>query len=135
VASLIFSGRGWYVAHIKNPYRFDQNTQTELVSDKIFADQVVDLDGKEYRYCKFYNVKFLYNGTSPIKLNHDEFNGSILLNTENPAVGMSWGLMQGMGFSNVPFFGLDMKPLPNLMPPTRNVIPQPQPPPATAGSH
>lgn len=127
VASLVVSSEGWYVASAKNdPFHFNKDTPTEVISDKIFADQVVPLDGKEYRYCKFYNVKFLYNGLTPAKLNHDTFSGSILLNTENPAVAVAWGLTRAMGFSNVPLYDMDMRPLDDMMPPTRTVIP-PQP--------
>ena len=52
---------------------------------KTFRNEKVVLDEHSYSNCKFYNVTFVYNGTTAIQFNNNEIHGAVL-SSDNPAV-------------------------------------------------
>jgi len=62
------------------------------VVGKTFRNEKVVLDGYSYSNCKFYNVTFVYNGTTSIQLSNNEIHGAWLA-SDNPAVIGSFILM------------------------------------------
>lgn len=55
------------------------------VVNKTFRNEKVVLDGHSYSNCKFYNVTFVYNGTTTIIFSNNEVYGAFL-SSDNPAV-------------------------------------------------
>jgi hypothetical protein len=68
-----------------------------MVLGRTFRNEKVLIDGHSYRDCKFYNVTFLYNGTTPIQITHSEI-GSTWVESENPAVIGTFILLRSIGF-------------------------------------
>ncbi len=88
------------------------------VRDKVFINEKVLLDGHSYRYCKFTNVKFVYNGTAPSEITNSVFEGRIIA-TENPAVDSTICVLRGLGFikEEIAIFPAYGKPLAHINPP------------------
>jgi hypothetical protein len=53
---------------------------------KTFRNEKVLLDGNAYSGCEFYNVTFVYNGTTPIQFANNKINGQIIIASDNLAV-------------------------------------------------
>jgi hypothetical protein len=71
------------------PYRFkwtgENTTPKNRVVGKTFRNEVVPLDDTEYTDCKFFNVKFLYNGTAPSRLLYNDIEGFEVISS-NPSI-------------------------------------------------
>jgi hypothetical protein len=87
---------------------FNPDASLTLVADKTFRNERVELDGKEYRNCKFINVTLVYNARGPVKLVSNAFEGSPALVSDNPSVSAAFAfaslLMEDLGiqFRRVP---------------------------------
>ena len=68
-----------------------------LVSRKVFRNEEVLLDGHDYENCDFYNVTFVYNGTTPIQAGNSSIFGSMQFKTKNPIVNAT--LIMTIGFN------------------------------------
>jgi hypothetical protein len=80
------------------PFIFNKNAKLELVENKTFSSEVVKLDGKEFRDCTFSFVTFQYDGTTPIKMEHNTFSGGYFkMATNNPSVLAAWLVAKGFG--------------------------------------
>lgn len=64
---------------------------------KNFRNERVLLDKTSFISCKFSNVTFVYNGTGPFHLSHNEFSG-VWLVSENPSIEAALTAVQGLGF-------------------------------------
>jgi hypothetical protein len=69
----------------------------EFVINRTFHNQEVALDGFSYTGCKFYNVTFVYNGTTPVQFSNNEVYGS-WIKTDNPAISGAVLLLKGLGY-------------------------------------
>jgi len=70
------------------PYRFKwtgNNSPRNRVAGKTFRNEIVPLDDTEYTDCKFFNVKFLYNGTAPSRLLYNDIEGFEVV-SNNPSI-------------------------------------------------
>jgi hypothetical protein len=62
---------------------------------KTFRNEKVLLDGYSYSHCEFYNVTFIYNGTTPIQFSNNKVLGTQNYMSDNPAVSGTVGWLQG----------------------------------------
>lgn len=85
------------------------------VAGKTFRNEVVPLDGYEYINCEFDNVKLLYNGTTPIKLQNNHFNVFPIIKTDSDAVSGAVMLLVGLGIAHANL--LDLNPTNVIEPP------------------
>jgi len=89
--SLYFNSRPRTVEKVVTniePYRFKwtgNSAPKNRVVGKTFRDEVVPLDDTEYTDCKFFNVKFLYNGTAPSRLLYNDIEGFEVV-SNNPSI-------------------------------------------------
>jgi hypothetical protein len=67
------------------------------VRHSTFRNQEVVLDGKRFSDCKFYNVTFKYNGTTPVHFVHNEIVGSVRICSDNPSVDMAASFFYSFG--------------------------------------
>lgn len=68
----------------------------ENVLGQHYKDETVKLDGKEFQFCVFDNVEFVYNGTAPFKImlgNTMVHRQSIRIMSENPIVVQALSLL------------------------------------------
>ena len=65
------------------------------VAGQKFRNERVLLDGHHYTHCDFQNVTFVYNGTTPVRLDHNNISG-IFIDSETPAVAGAFGLCVGL---------------------------------------
>jgi hypothetical protein len=107
---LAASSLQWYLHRDYSP-ALNTNSKLETVTDAIFSNRTVEIDGKEFRDCHFHNATLRFHGRSVFAFHGDEFNG-VVLSTDNPTVAFAWVLAKGVGFSKVPFFGPDSKAYP-----------------------
>jgi hypothetical protein len=82
------------------PYVEDESKYSplEIVAGKEFRNEQIVLDSKRYMNCKFINVSFVYNGTTPVQFDHNVIVGGPWLKSDNRAVTNAWALLKGMGF-------------------------------------
>jgi hypothetical protein len=122
---LSLSSLQWYLHRDYNHLKYDPAAPLEQITDKVFTNQTVEIDGKDYRYCHFRNVTFMFHGRSRFALEHNGF-GGIILNSDNPTVLSAWALAKAMGFlPGIPILGPDGRPdssiqEPNPLPPKPN---------------
>jgi hypothetical protein len=65
------------------------------VLNQTFENKEVLLDGHSYTRCKFANVTFVYNGTTPIQFTNNQIQGTIRHRSDNQAVEGTIVLMKG----------------------------------------
>jgi hypothetical protein len=70
----------------KKESNFSESYQSVKVSNEVFENQQVILDGYEYSHCAFRNVTFVYNGDAPVKIDSSTFNGNNKLTTSDKAI-------------------------------------------------
>lgn len=70
----------------KYDYRKWQSDKNEIVSRHFFHDEVVEIDGKTFDHCKFSNVTLLYHGVANTTLLEPQFEGDLVLKSDNQAV-------------------------------------------------
>ena len=93
---LILAIVGWGVGHFlptgestnegKAPLEDFKSMNKIPVINKEFMNERVLLDGHSYSNCVFRNVKFIYNGTAPFDLSHNDIYGPIVIKSENPKI-------------------------------------------------
>jgi hypothetical protein len=60
------------------------NPQLEIVSNKKFRNEGVELDGKRFYDCEFINTRLIFHGIAPTELLGDcKIGGSVVLETDN----------------------------------------------------
>jgi hypothetical protein len=102
----------WYLHRDYSDLKYDSTTPLEVVADKYFTNQTVEVDGKDFRDCHFQNVTLLFHGRKHFGLAHSGI-GNINLASDNSAVLSSWVLAKGLGFlQGIPLLGSDGKPVP-----------------------
>ncbi|HZR61367.1 MAG TPA: hypothetical protein VFA80_10515 [Xanthobacteraceae bacterium] len=86
------------IAFVKwpEPYR------PTIVSGRVFSNERVPLDGIDYDHCVFTNVTLVYNGTTPVRMSNNTFNGTIRLSSDNQAVGGGFMLAYSFAGGGVP---------------------------------
>jgi hypothetical protein len=75
--------------------KWDDPYKPLRIVGKTFRNQEVELDGAAYSECKFCNVTFKYNGTTPIQFDHNSINGQIWFKSDNPSVNGTFVLLKG----------------------------------------
>ncbi len=87
-------------------FTFEDSFKIEQIVGRNFSDEVVDVDGKSFRYCHFHNVKFKYVGHAAFGMEHCGFSGALLVVTDNPSITGAWALAKALGMMpQVPFMG------------------------------
>jgi hypothetical protein len=71
-----------------------ESHQQENVPSRLFRQEAVVLDGKNFMQCKFDNVTLVYNGTAPAALVGANFANNIVLRSEIPGVVVMAGLAE-----------------------------------------
>ena len=118
VCFLVFAGIGLY--QHANEFHYDKNAKLEEVNGKVFINQEVLLDGKEFGYCNFEHVTFRYNGTTPIKFHDNRFSADSGFTTDNPAIATIFYILKGMGvIPNVKVIDNNGHPVEGLQEPAR----------------
>ncbi|MCO6419679.1 hypothetical protein JYK14_26435 [Siccirubricoccus sp. KC 17139] len=64
---------------------------------KTFRNERVILDGYSYVRCKFTNVTFVYNGTTPVQLSNNVIQGCFVA-SDMAAISGAWALLKGLNF-------------------------------------
>jgi hypothetical protein len=109
---LVAKNMGWIgVGHdsdISSQMKKFSEYKKETVSNKLFLNERVILDGKSFIDCEFHNVTLVYNGTAPFDLMHSKFYGVFLASDSLGMQGMA-KLMYELKFLRVPIF-VDGKP-------------------------
>jgi hypothetical protein len=77
---------------------FDRAAKLELVTDKAFRNERVNIDGKEFRNCTFDDVSLVYNGHAPVMMVGDTFRSTLMITTDDPSVGSTIGILSALGF-------------------------------------
>lgn len=62
-----------------------QDYPYKVISGRSFRNETVQLDGYSYINCTFSNVTFAYDGSGPMRLESNRFEGSIKFTGSNPA--------------------------------------------------
>jgi len=76
--------------------KWSDNYAPVSIVGKTFRNIEVELDGKYYSECKFYNVTFKYNGTAPIQFSHNSISGPILFKTDNQSILGTFAMLKGL---------------------------------------
>jgi|SRR5215469_3987800 len=111
ISGIVLSGFSLYVSHhppekvkivekvVEKPYRFEWHGHVDFtrVVSKTFESQSVLLDGMSYRYCKFNNVTFIWNGTAPFQFDHNIVTGNYGYYTDNMAILVTAALLAATG--------------------------------------
>jgi hypothetical protein len=84
-------------ANVQFPRQPDSYTPA-VVSGKTFKNERVLLDGTLYQECSFWNVTFIYNGTTSVKFTRNKIYGTFILRSDSPAVDGVLSLMKGLGY-------------------------------------
>jgi hypothetical protein len=106
---LVSRGMGWIgepkqrigaTSFVNEPPRF-------VIANKRFINERITLDGIAYRNCRFENVTFVFNGTSPFALDGACIFGRIQVASDNPVVEGTMIWLRGLGIigENVEFTG------------------------------
>jgi len=75
----------------------DWHEPLEPVVNQEFRNQVVELDGKNFVDCRFFNVTFRYNGTMPIQFSNCTLPfGEYILQADNPVVMVTHELVDAL---------------------------------------
>ena len=72
------------------------NYSFQQVVGQHFKDETIKLDGKEFIYCSFDNVDFVYNGTAPYKIelgNTIVHRQNVRITSDNPVVSQALALL------------------------------------------
>ena len=73
----------------------------QVVEDKTFQDEAVELDGKFFKNCTFRNVRLVYRGRAPFSFSHNEVHGFIL-DMRHPALQNMLHFLKEGNFLNMP---------------------------------
>jgi hypothetical protein len=99
---------------VQFPFTEKSPSQQELVMNRHFLNETIDIDGKHFMGCTFVNVKLRYNGTSNFSLTNVHFQGFPIVTSDNPGVESGFMLLKSLGMTDVPFLlngvPLDIKP-------------------------
>jgi hypothetical protein len=88
--SLLWSGITAY--RFRGLSRYDPNAPMEEVSGKTFINQEVKIDGKRFTKCRFENVTIVYDATTPVSMEFDDFIGPLKFKSDNAQVTEAWML-------------------------------------------
>jgi len=112
-------------------FQFSDKAPLQVIQDKKYVNETVDVDGREFEDCNFSNVTLVYDGVAPYEFVGDHFDGSIRLLSRNPSIVDYGALEQSLakypGISGGSFGLMDqngnVKPLTNF---TRQIQPPEQ---------
>jgi hypothetical protein len=68
------------------------------IVNQTFENREVVLDGYSYTGCRFINVTFVYNGTTPPQFNNNKFFGTVQFRSDNPAINGGVVILKGLGW-------------------------------------
>jgi hypothetical protein len=97
LAIIILTGRelSWIARKAPLQAAFDPNAKLEQIFKKIYHNQAVILDGKEFVDCTFDNVTLFYQGDAPFLLTDAHFpaGSHVRFGSNNPAIKIAAGLI------------------------------------------
>jgi hypothetical protein len=70
------------------------------VWDKEFLNESVEVDGKDFNHCTFYNVQLVYRGRKYTSLRNNHFIGTVAVRAEDVAISSYGELLYGLGMLN-----------------------------------
>jgi len=116
--SFLCSALALYLAMHQQPYFSDAITET--IEGRSYVNEEVVLDGRKYVDCTFENVSFRYNGKASFQFMHNIVRGTYRISSGNPAVGVTVGLLKGMGMlkEGIPITIDNNKPWENVQAPS-----------------
>jgi hypothetical protein len=120
VIGILTSAYSLYLNYRPRAFEYDHRAKFQVISGRFYENEVVDLDGKDYENCTFVNVTLRYDGTTDVRVNHNDFKGTLSFRSDNPAIQGELAVLRGIGLLNVPLVGADGKPIPYIEPPTRH---------------
>src|SRR5262249_274136 len=101
--SLALSLYGFYRTRNLVP-AFNPEAQLEVVYNKVFMNETVEMDGKQFNHCRFVNVKYEYRGLKPFWLEHCVFSGDRVIGLgNNEALTCLVALQKGLGAPDMHF--------------------------------
>ena len=88
----------------RSEFIYNEDAKMPTIRGKSFRNEVVPLDGREYVDCTFTNVTLQYNGTTPIRLVTNRFQGTLGVRTSNRSIANAGVLFKATGIfkSEVP---------------------------------
>lgn len=90
--------------------------QLQLVTQKSFLNETVEIDGKFFLHCTFNHVRLKYNGCATFSMNHCKVS-DFTLATDNPSVEGAWVVVKALGFLRASLGDETGKPLENIQGP------------------
>ena len=96
---------------------FSNDKSLELIKNRTFNNEKIELDGREYIGCTFNNVTFEYNGTAAFSFTDNRIKGNYRFSSGNMVVIMTSMLFQGLTSTNIRLVDSNGEPLKNITPP------------------
>jgi hypothetical protein len=90
----------WFNQKLEAPSQFAKwpdHYMPTLITGKTYRNEEVILDGYAYSNCEFYNVTFVYNGTTPIHFSNNKVFGPKIFKSDNDSVLGAWTMVAGFG--------------------------------------
>lgn len=94
------------------------------IVDRVFRNEVVEIDGKVFRRCTFENVTFVYGARRSCQLQSCTFLGRRLIKAATPEVTATILVLRGLGVNPVDSPLYSNEPLPMVDPLKENKISQ-----------
>ena len=97
--AIIFSGVSMYkLFHSKPELEILADDKQELVENKVFINQEVEVDGRKYIRCKFQNVKLVVHGRQNGGMVGNDFYGTLAIQTDDIASAGFGEILGKLGF-------------------------------------
>jgi hypothetical protein len=96
VLGIASSGLHAYLSYRPSFQRIPED-KLDLIEGKSFANESVEIDGKRFDHCKFFNVRFEVKGKSNSTFSNDEFLGTIAFHSDSSAVATYNDVLIGFG--------------------------------------
>ena len=74
----------WIPYFLQPQFKRIPHDQRQLVEGKQFVNETIEIDGKLFHQCDFWNTKLLYHGRAGTSFEYTRFHGTIVLITDNP---------------------------------------------------
>jgi|HubBroStandDraft_6_1064221.scaffolds.fasta_scaffold341169_2 hypothetical protein len=119
----------WFALHPRQP--FDSTGHFVVVRDRVFINEKVVVDGKDFIDCTFRQVTFVYNGTAYFSMSHSNIIRPIQVETSSDPVTGTIIFLRAIGYlnSSVPLtYGEEHTPLKKIQPPIQQQGPSVAPP-------
>lgn len=100
--TVVMAGTSW--CYRRDFHYTSSADNLRVAHHKVFANEIVPLDGRRYVACVFRNATLEYDGTAPFALEENQFTGSLTLTTKNKSISAAIFLLKGLGLTTIPIF-------------------------------